>query len=76
MGRFGKFFACTGYPECKYTAQIDKTTGKLATQYTPKSQIEEKIFREVHNILHYVNNIIHLIYNSLILKDYIVYYNQ
>jgi len=34
---------------------IDKITGKLATEHTPKSQIEEKIFREVHNILHYVN---------------------
>jgi DNA topoisomerase-1 len=22
MGRFGKFYACTGYPECKHTAQI------------------------------------------------------
>ena len=35
--------------------KIDKTTGKLATDLTPKSQIEEKVFREVHNILHYVN---------------------
>ncbi len=35
--------------------KIDKTTGKLATDLTPESQIEEKSFREVHNILHYVN---------------------
>ncbi|MBU4360792.1 PBP1A family penicillin-binding protein [Patescibacteria group bacterium] len=35
--------------------KIDKITGKLATDLTPVSQIEEKIFREVHNILHYVN---------------------
>lgn len=24
MGRFGKFFACTGYPDCKHTAQPTK----------------------------------------------------
>ncbi|MFC1622414.1 penicillin-binding protein [Patescibacteria group bacterium] len=35
--------------------KIDKNTGKLATDLTPASQIEEKIFREVHNVLHYVN---------------------
>jgi len=35
--------------------KIDKTTGKLATDLTPVSQIEEKTFREVHSILHYVN---------------------
>jgi len=35
--------------------KIDKSTGKLATDQTPESQIEEKLFREVHNILHYVN---------------------
>ncbi len=26
-GRFGEFIACSGYPECKYTAPIVKTTG-------------------------------------------------
>ncbi|WP_302795097.1 type I DNA topoisomerase [Cloacibacillus evryensis] len=26
-GRFGEFIACTGYPECKYTRKIVKTTG-------------------------------------------------
>jgi DNA topoisomerase-1 len=26
-GRFGEFIACTGYPECKYTRNIIKTTG-------------------------------------------------
>ena len=35
--------------------KIDKASGKLATNLTPKSYIEEKVFREVHNILHYVN---------------------
>jgi DNA topoisomerase-1 len=26
-GRFGEFIACTGYPECRYTRRIIKTTG-------------------------------------------------
>ena len=26
-GRFGKFLACTGYPECKTTRKYVKTTG-------------------------------------------------
>ena len=26
-GRFGEFIACTGYPDCKYTRNIVKTTG-------------------------------------------------
>lgn len=26
-GRFGEFIACTGYPECKYTRNIVRTTG-------------------------------------------------
>jgi len=35
--------------------KIDKMSGKLATEYTPYTQIEEKKYLEVHNILHYVN---------------------
>ncbi len=27
MGRFGKFLACTGYPECKYTKSFQVKTG-------------------------------------------------
>lgn len=27
MGRFGKFLACTGYPECKYTKPFQIKTG-------------------------------------------------
>jgi membrane peptidoglycan carboxypeptidase len=34
--------------------KIDKTSGLLATEFTPESQIEEKIFRTGHNILHYL----------------------
>jgi len=26
MGRYGKFYACTGFPECKYTANIEKSS--------------------------------------------------
>lgn len=35
--------------------KIDKYSGKLATEYTPVSAVEEKTFMEVHNVLHYVN---------------------
>lgn len=35
--------------------KIDKTTGKLATDYTPQINIVEQVYSEVHNILHYVN---------------------
>ncbi|MFH1890949.1 MAG: transglycosylase domain-containing protein [Candidatus Kuenenbacteria bacterium] len=35
--------------------KIDKASGKLATDLTPPKFIEEKIFRELHSILHYVN---------------------
>lgn len=35
--------------------KIDRTTGKLATDFTPKVNIEERTYMEVHNILHYVN---------------------
>ncbi len=35
--------------------KIDKISGKLATKYTPPDLIEEKIYREVHTVLYYVN---------------------
>jgi len=35
--------------------QIDSMSGKLATEYTPYTTIEEKNYSELHNILHYVN---------------------
>lgn len=37
------------------TVKIDTVTGKLATEYTPPEYVEEKVFREAHSILHYVN---------------------
>lgn len=35
--------------------RVDKLSGKLATEFTPPTYIEEKKFREVHTILFYVN---------------------
>ena len=35
--------------------KIDKVSGKLATALTPPELVEEKVFRELHSILHYVN---------------------
>ncbi|MDX9893627.1 MAG: PBP1A family penicillin-binding protein [Patescibacteria group bacterium] len=35
--------------------KIDKISGKLATTLTPETQTEEKTFRQVHSILHYIN---------------------
>lgn len=37
------------------TLVIDKASGKLATEYTPDSYKEERIYAEYHSILHYVN---------------------
>ncbi len=36
---------------------VDKTSGKLATQYTPESQKEEQTFAEYHSLLHYVDRV-------------------
>lgn len=35
--------------------QIDKDSRKLVTARTPPNKIEEKAFKEVHSILHYIN---------------------
>lgn len=35
--------------------KIDKASGKLATDFTPKSFIIEKTFEETHSILHYID---------------------
>jgi 1A family penicillin-binding protein len=37
------------------TVKIDKLSGKLATEFTPPTYIEEQKIREVHTILFYVN---------------------
>jgi len=36
LGKFGKFFACTGYPECKYIRPLDKD----------KKEVAEPVFSE------------------------------
>ncbi len=43
-----------GYIDVK-KVKIDKISGKLATDKTPKELIIEKEFRSVHNILHYID---------------------
>ena len=30
LGRFGKFFACSGYPDCKYIRKMEKEKGETA----------------------------------------------
>lgn len=37
------------------TMKINRVTGKLATNQTPNDLIEEKTFKQAHNILHYIN---------------------
>ena len=37
------------------TVEIDRASGKLATEYTPESFIEERTYREAHCILYYVD---------------------
>ncbi|GFO58221.1 DNA topoisomerase 1 [Geomonas silvestris] len=29
LGKFGKFYACSGYPECRYIRALDKETGEV-----------------------------------------------
>lgn len=35
--------------------KVDKVSGKLATEYTPPEFIEERLFAEFHDILHYID---------------------
>ncbi|MEA3398617.1 MAG: penicillin-binding protein [Patescibacteria group bacterium] len=44
-----------GEPQQKIIYKIDKASGLLATEYTPASMIEEKVYYEPHCILYYVN---------------------
>jgi len=44
-----------GIPEDPTIYKIDRYSGKLATEYTPPSQIEEITLQKVHNILYYVD---------------------
>ena len=44
-----------GETKGEVTIRIDKASGKLATELTPESFVEEKTYRQMHNILHYIN---------------------
>lgn len=44
-----------GQVEGNITATIDRASGLLATEYTPESYAEEKLFTEAHSILYYIN---------------------
>lgn len=35
--------------------KVNKQTGKLATDFTPAEFVEERTYRTIHNILHYIN---------------------
>ena len=37
------------------TLKVNKTNGKIATNQTPVDLIEEKTYKQVHSILHYIN---------------------
>ena len=41
-GRFGKFMACSGFPECKNTKSIKKTTGLTCSECNEGELIEKK----------------------------------
>ncbi|MFH1667624.1 MAG: transglycosylase domain-containing protein [Candidatus Komeilibacteria bacterium] len=43
-----------GFLEGGDKIKIDRFSKKLATNYTPDEAIEEKTFKQIHNILHYV----------------------
>lgn len=56
----GELSACDKPMLCGTTAaeqivKIDKVSGKLATEYTPYTQIEERKYMQVHSILHFVD---------------------
>ena len=40
-GRFGEFIACSGYPECKYTRKIVRTTGIKCPKCGEVFQVDE-----------------------------------
>ncbi len=44
-----------GTSSAEVKVKIDKASGLLATEYTPASFIEEKTYRQVHDILFYIN---------------------
>jgi len=54
IGKCDKAMVC-GELSGAQPVKIDRMSGKLATENTPYTTIEEKTYLEVHNILYYVN---------------------
>ena len=42
IGRFGKFYACSGFPKCKYTEPLEKSTLGIKCPKCAKGEIVEK----------------------------------
>lgn len=42
-GRFGEFIACTGFPDCRYTRKIVKTTGIACPKCTTGELVRRKV---------------------------------
>jgi aminoacyl-tRNA hydrolase len=42
LGRYGKFYACSGFPECKYTASLQENTINVSCPKCEKGQLTAK----------------------------------
>lgn len=42
LGKFGKFYACSRFPKCKYTESLEKNTLKIKCPKCKKGEITEK----------------------------------
>jgi len=42
LGRFGKFYACSAFPECKYTESLEENTLNIKCPKCEKGQLTEK----------------------------------
>lgn len=49
-GRFGSFYGCTGYPECKNIRKIDKKSGEAVTKAAPV-ELDEKCPKDGANLV-------------------------
>jgi len=46
-GRFGNFVACSGFPKCKYTEQVDEDGNKVETKVEKSGDICDKCGKEM-----------------------------
>ena len=46
-GRFGKFVACSGFPKCKYTEQVDEDGNKVEKKEQTSDQVCDKCGKEM-----------------------------